>query len=101
MKDKIDNALKKLYDEKKAADYKIQALRLAKKLLAEERSDRTLDRAAVPKTVEFVKSRKKPTTVNAVAKKFRISTGAASQRLLEAAKKGLIKRFKRGYYTGV
>lgn len=101
MKDKIASALKKLSDEKKAVDYKIQALKLAKKLLTEERSARAVDRAATSKTVVFVVGRKRPTSVNAVAKHFRISMGAASQRLLEALKTGKIKRVRRGFYEGV
>jgi predicted Rossmann fold nucleotide-binding protein DprA/Smf involved in DNA uptake len=50
------------------------------------------------KTVNYIKSQNKPVSVADIAKHFHISVSAANQRLLEARKKGLVERIKRGYY---
>lgn len=85
----IDQTIKKLLEEKKILDYKIKALQLAKTLLGHDGKGNT---------IQFVKSRGKPTTVAQVAKHFKITTGAANQRLLVAHKKGALERVKKGYY---
>lgn len=114
MKDRFAEALKKLKEDKREIDAKIQALELAAKLLLRtkggepvirQRKRRAkkpkLDMKAASKLVDFLKGRRSPTTPPMVAKRFGITLGAANQRLLSAVQTGDAKRVSRGQYIFV
>lgn len=59
-----------------------------------------IDRQAIEKTVAFFQERgDKPTTISMLARKFNITTGAATQRALKAQKLGMAKRVSTGAYV--
>jgi len=59
-----------------------------------------IDRQAIEKTVAFLQERgDKPTTVSMLARKFNITTGAATQRFLKAGKLGMARRVSTGAYV--
>lgn len=98
--DKIDELLA----ERDAIDKQVDALRTAAETLAgaavrAPRRGYRLDKKARARTLEFMSTRKRPTTVSAVARKFNITDSAANQRLLALAKAGDADRVATGKYV--
>lgn len=61
---------------------------------------RTLDKASREKTLAFLRERiGKPTTTNTIARQFKITKEAASQRCGVLVKSGLVRRISRGVFT--
>lgn len=98
MKEHFQEVIKRLREQRKELDHKIEALLVAERLLAPQ-PKKKLDKQAMVKTVNFVKKRRGPTTPAILAKAFHISVAAAAQRLTTAQGKGEIAKVKRGVYA--
>ncbi len=59
---------------------------------------RTLDRKATEKTLAFIRSRKRPTSPEAIEREFGISRAAATQRCINLVKQGMIRRVAKARY---
>ncbi len=107
----INEKLRAVRQERDALNKKLANLELAVKLLlhdekkpdpASRASKKTRifrDKLGVEKTASFLKSRAKPTTVEQVAKEFKISSGAAGGRLSTLTMTKRARRVERGTYV--
>jgi hypothetical protein len=97
----IEQILKKLRDERDDINRKIEALMLARGLLAPKpRNRRTGRRGTLVDTLAFAKT-KKLVTIDNIATRFKITRPAATQRLVALTKQKQMKRVSAGRYEVV